>query len=94
MWLILGIIAIIGTLLNLYLYHTGKDFRLAMAIALSFTALTLNAHNHDIAQWVIAEDWTALLDVAPTMASALWVLTIISILLNITPLLIDLKKKK
>ena len=93
MWLVLGILAIGATFLNLYRYRTGKDYRLAMAMGLSFTALTLNAYNSDVAQWVVDEDWSSLLDVAPTMASALWVLTIISILLNITPIFLDRKLK-
>ena len=65
-----------------------------MAMGLSFTALTLCAENSLIAIWVKVEDWTALLDVVPTMEKSLWILTIISILLNITPILLDCKKKK
>lgn len=38
MWIILGIIAIIATFINLYKYGTGKDYKLAMAVGLSFTA--------------------------------------------------------
>jgi len=94
MWLILGIIAIIATFINLYMYGTGKDYRLAMAIAISFTALTLVAGYSMVSDWVKGEDWSALLDVVPTMEKALWTLTIISILLNITPILLEMKNKK
>lgn len=93
MWLILGIIAIAATCLNLFRYATGKDYKLAMAMGLSFTALTVAADYSMVADWVKAEDWSALLDVVPTMAAVLWVLTILSILLNITPLLLELKSK-
>lgn len=93
MWFILGLIAITATGLNLYLYAARKDYRLAMAMGLSFTALTVVADYSMVADWVKAEDWSALMDVVPTMAAALWILTIISILLNITPILIDLKTK-
>ena len=64
-----------------------------MAMGLSFTALTVVADYSMVADWVKAEDWSALLDVVPTMAVALWVLTILSISLNITPLLLELKSK-
>ncbi|MET3658654.1 hypothetical protein [Sporosarcina psychrophila] len=94
MWLILGLIAIVATFINLYMYGTGKDYKLAMAMGLSFTALTLVADYSMVSDWVKAEDWSALLDVVPTMEIAFWVLTIISISLNITPILLELKNKK
>lgn len=93
MWIILGVIAIIATFTNLYRYGTGKDYKLAMAMGLSFTALTLVSEYSMISDWVKVEDWSALLDVVPTMETALWILTIISILLNITPILLELKNK-
>ena len=43
MWLILGLIAIVITFINLYMYATGKDYKIAMAMGLSFTALILCA---------------------------------------------------
>ncbi|REB05187.1 hypothetical protein DVB69_15595 [Sporosarcina sp. BI001-red] len=94
MWLLFGAIAIIATCINLYMYRAGKDYKLAMAMGLSFTALTIVADYSMVSDWVKAEDWSALLDVVPGMAMALWVLTIISILLNITPILLELKNKK
>jgi len=66
MWLILGLIAIVATFINLYMYTTGKDYKLAMAIGLSFTALTLCAEHSLVSNWVKVEDWVALLDVVPT----------------------------
>ncbi|MFS0674932.1 hypothetical protein [Ornithinibacillus sp. 179-J 7C1 HS] len=94
MWLGLGLISIVATFINLYMYGTGKDYKLPMAIGLSFTALTLVAQYSMVSNWVKVEDWSALIDVVPTMETALWVLTIISILLNITPILLELKNKK
>lgn len=93
MWFILGLIAIAATFLNLFMYATGKDYKWAMAMGLSFTALTVAADYSMVADWVKVEDWSALLDVVPTMAAALWVLTILSILLNTAPLLLELKSK-
>ncbi|MBT2695137.1 hypothetical protein [Bacillus sp. ISL-55] len=94
MWVILGIIAIVATFINLYMYNAGKDYKLAMAMGLSFTALTLCADYSYVSRWVIGEDWSALSDVVPGMARALWFLTIVSILLNIAPILLELKGKK
>ena len=92
MFLVLGTIAIVATVLNLYLYKVGKNYKLAMAMGLSFTALTLVAGHSMISDWVKVKDWAALLDVVPTMTTALWILTIVSILLNIMPILLELKK--
>ena len=94
MWLILGLIAIAATFINLYMYKTGKDYKLAMAMGLSFTALTLCAEHSLVSSWVKGEDWSALLDVVPTTEKALWFLTIVSILLNIAPILLERKGKK
>ena len=94
MWVIFGLIAIVVTFINLYMYATGKDYKLAMAMGLSFTALTLCADYSLASQWVKAEDWAALMDVVPSMERALWFLTIVSILLNIAPVLLELKNKK
>ncbi|WP_180957782.1 hypothetical protein [Lysinibacillus fusiformis] len=52
MWIILGIIAIVTTLINLYIYVAGKDYKLAMAIGLSFTALTLCSEYSLVSGWV------------------------------------------
>lgn len=94
MWIILGIIAIVATLINLYMYVAGKDYKLAMAIGLSFTALTLCSEYSLVSGWVKVEDWPALLDVVPGMEKALCFLTIVSILLNVTPILLELKGKR
>ncbi|MYL18868.1 hypothetical protein GLW04_03140 [Halobacillus litoralis] len=94
MWIILGFIAIAATFTNLYMYKAGKDYKLAMATGLSFTALTLCAEYSLVSRWVEVEDWAALMDVVPGMEGALWVLTFMSILLNTAPILLELKDKK
>ena len=94
MWVILGLIAIVATFINLYLYIAGKDYKLAMALGLSFTALTICADYSYLNRWVEAEDWAALSDVVPGMARAFWFLTTVSILLNIAPILLDIRNKK
>lgn len=94
MWLLFGLAAIAMTGINLYLYVTGKDYKIAMAAGLSFTALTVAADYSMVADWVRAEDWSALSDVVPIMSSALWILTTVSILLNISPMLLEFKSVK
>lgn len=94
MWIVFGVIAIVSTFVNLYMYKVGKNYKLAMAIGLSFTALTLCSEYTLVSGWVKVNDWTALLDVVPFMENALWILTIISIVLNITPILLELKNKE
>ncbi|REJ07781.1 hypothetical protein [Halobacillus trueperi] len=89
MWIILGVIAIVATFINLYMYKAGKDYKLAMAMGLSFTALTICADYSYLSRWVKAEDWAALSDVIPGMARAFWFLTIVSILLNIAPIFLE-----
>ncbi|MFC4714318.1 hypothetical protein [Planococcus dechangensis] len=94
MWFLFGLMALTATCLNLCLYASGKDYKFAMTMGLSFTALTVVADYSMVSDRVQAEDWSALMDVVPVMETALWVLTIISILLNISPLLLELKNKK
>ena len=94
MWIILGLIAIVATFINLFMYATGKDYKLAMAMGLSFTALTICADYSYLNRWVKVEDWAALSDVVHSMARAFWFLTIVSIILNIAPVLLELKNKK
>ena len=94
MWILSGGIAVVFTFINLYIYKAGKSYKLAMAIGLSFTALTLCSVYTMVSEWVKLNDWTALLYVVPYIETALWVFTIMSIVLNITPILLELKNKE
>lgn len=60
MWILFGVIALAATLINLYVYAAGKDYKLAMALGLSFTALTLCAEYSLVSEWVNKEDWSLL----------------------------------
>lgn len=75
-------------------YSKEKNYKLAMAMGLAFTALTLWAELSLISGWVKMKDWSALLDVVPTMEIILLFLTIVSILLNIMPIFLESKNKK
>ena len=94
MWMVLGLLAIGATLVNLYTFSVEKDYKLPMAIALSLTALTVCADYSYLSVWVEAEDWSALADVIPGMGRAWWVLTSISILLNILPIFLERMRKQ
>lgn len=94
MWLVFSVLAILTTGLNLYLFIKGENYHLAMGLALAFTTLTLTAQHSMIADWINAGDISALLDVVPIMSTVLWILVSISILLNVIPAFLELKKKK
>jgi len=89
-----GLIAIVATFINPYMYKTGKDYNLPGAMRLSFTALALYTEHSLVSNWVKGEDWSALSDAVPSIEKALWLLTVVSILLNIAPILLELKDKK
>lgn len=82
MWVILGLSAIVTAILNLIWNARGKDAKWFRFASLSLTALTLCAFYSMDAQWVQKEDWSALMDVVPTMSKALWTLTAASIVIN------------
>lgn len=90
MWMILGVATIITTILNVVWSMRNREAEWFRFISLSLTALTLCAFYSKNEKWVLNEDWSALMDVVPTMSKALWVLTIVSILINS----ISLFKKK
>lgn len=93
-WMVLGVLAIGATLFNLYTFSIGKDYKLPMALALSLTALTVCADYSYLSVWVEVEDWSALADVIPGMGRAWWVLTSISILLNMLPIFLERMRKQ
>jgi hypothetical protein len=84
--MVLGVAAIITAILNVVWSTKNQDAKWFRFISLSLTALTLCAFYSVDAKWVLNEDWYALMDVVPTMSKALWVLTIVSILINSTSL--------
>ena len=94
MWFILGLIAIGLTLTNLVLYKMGKDYKLAMACALSFTTLTVNSFYTIVSEWVVNRDWGALEDIVPYVNKPMFVLIGISIGLNLLPIFIEYLRNK
>lgn len=82
MWLFFSTIAIVTALFNVIWTVRGKEAKWFRFISVSFTALTICAFYSADANWVSDKDWSALLDVVPTMAKALWACTIASIVIN------------
>lgn len=82
MWFVFGVAAIIAAIFNVVWTMKKKDAKWFRYISLSFTILTLCAEYNQLSQWVVNEDWSALLDVAPYMSDPLWALAVGSILIN------------
>lgn len=93
MWMLLGGLAILATGLNLVWWLRQKNGSLFAGLALSFTAFTLCDFYSDIAKRATCGDWGGILDIAPSMSSALWVLTGISVLFNLLALWSYQRKK-
>lgn len=82
MWLFFGFVAIITASLNLTWAARDKDTKWFRFISLSFTAFTLCAFYSQAAKWVSHKDFTALMDVVPSTSKALWVCSVVSVLIN------------
>lgn len=82
MWVLLGLLTFIFAILNVVWTWKHKDAKWFRYFSLSFTILTLCAEYNQVSQWVVNEDWSALLDVVPYMPDSLWALAIASILIN------------
>lgn len=82
MWLFFGLGAIVFACLNLYNFYKNRDSSLYRFISMALTCLTLLAFYRDAAQRVVSEDWAGLMDILPTMATALLFLTLAAIVIN------------
>ena len=93
MWILLGVGAVIFAIINLIWMLQGKsgNVKWFRFISMALTALTLCAFYSDSAKRVVAEDWSRLMDVMPTMSTALWGCTIASIMINGVSLLRERK---
>ena len=82
MWLLFGIVAIIMAILNVVWTVLHRDAKWFRFISLSFTAFTLCAFLKLTNGWVAGEDWSALMDVMPTLSRAVWILAGASVAIN------------
>lgn len=92
MWLAFGCAAILTAIINLILTFCRREAKWFRFASLSLTALTLCAELELVNSWVLREDWSALMDVVPTLSRALWFLTIASIAINSISLFIKSRK--
>jgi hypothetical protein len=81
-WFLFGVSAIIAAVVHVFAVSRQKAGQVWLFASLSFTALTVCALYSDAARRVVNEDWGGLMDIMPTMAGALWVCVIASILMN------------
>lgn len=81
MWLLFGIIAIITAFCNWGCVAREKNPEVFRFISLSATALTVCGFYQQNIDWALAGDYGAILDTAG-VASVLWVLVVLSILIN------------
>lgn len=94
MWMFFGLLAIGTTLWGLCCVMRGKHGTVWAMVGMALTALTLCTEYQILATWAESNDWGAILDVAPTMGSALWILTSISVVLNLGTVLLEKKMQR
>ncbi|WP_409968431.1 hypothetical protein RFF05_18325 [Bengtsoniella intestinalis] len=69
----------------------GRNPEIFRFISLSATALTVCAFHQQNTNWVMKEDWSALMD-CTGISTALWVLVVASIVINGVTLFAERKK--
>ena len=82
MWLLFGVIAMVTAVLNIVRTIRNREAKWFRFISLSFTAFTLCAILSQIKEYVIAEDWSALMDILPGTVPIFLLLTIASVVIN------------
>ena len=84
MWIITGIASIIFCVIAIGMVVKKKQKAgLASICSLSFVAITLLMQYRLVLKWVDKEDWSALMDVVPSMFMVLCGYVIIMILVNV-----------
>lgn len=82
MWLFFGITAIITAILNVIWTLRHREAKWFRFLSLSLTVFTVCSFYAEAAHWVLAEDWSALMDVLPITSKMLWCLTVTSVAMN------------
>lgn len=82
LWLIFGVLAIVTAIVNVVLTLMNKDGKLFGFSSLVLTIFTLCDFYGNAAYWVEKEDWAALMDVLPYTSKILWILAIVSVIIN------------
>lgn len=94
MWMICGMLSVIFCILG-WIMASRKNVRAywASVCSLAFVSLTLLMGYRIVWNWVNKEDWSALLDVVPSMFYALTGYVIIMLLVNIAAVAMMWKRK-
>lgn len=87
MWIFLGVAAIITAVLNIITWSNGKEAKYFRFISLSLTAMTVCAFYSAEAKRVELQQWGALMDYMPSVATYLWYCVVASIVINAVSLL-------
>ena len=82
MWALLGLAAIITAIINVVSWARDSETKYYRFASVSLTALTICEFYSDAAKRVTVEDWGGLMDILPTMSTALWVCVVMSIVIN------------
>ena len=82
MWLSFGVAAIVTAILNVIWTLRHREAKWFRFSSMAFTVFTLCAFYAQAAHWVLAEDWSALMDVLPGASDVLWFLTVASVVIN------------
>lgn len=92
MWLLFLVLSCIFALLNILKTFQNKNGKIYRFISLSFLVVALCFVISLNNEWIINEDWTALLDVSEIMTKNLWIISISLILVNFISLYKEIKK--
>ena len=95
MWIAYGVMSVIFTFLHFVYAMKGKErARWISLCAVSFTALTLLAEYSMINDWVMREDWSALMEVVPSVSTSLTGYAILMIGVNAVAMFLYDRAKK
>lgn len=94
MWILFGALSAIFTLLNMFLaFKENRKIWWTSLCALAFTILTMLSEYAMINNWVLKQDWSALMDVVPAMYMILKTYALIVIGVNTAAIFIYGRKK-
>ncbi len=89
MWILFGVASGVFTVVSLILGIRKKNITWSVLCALGFTTLTMLAEYGMVNAWVLEESWASLMDVVPTMHTALTIYVVLAIVLNTAALLLS-----
>lgn len=89
MWIVFGVLSVIFAVMTIvFAYRRNSRFIWTEIAGLSFTALTTLAEYALVNKWVQKGDWSALMDVVPSMYTYLTGYTLVMIFLHVVAMFI------